>query len=85
MIAADAGDAHHAHLAETGALAHAAATRCEHFFLELLRDFAAEKIMGSAAEGSRYAKLLAAVRGRELDPYSAAEQLVAGFEPRFEA
>ncbi len=79
----DACEAHHADLVARGAMEEAAAARSEHFFLELLRDFALEKIMGSASEHDSYAKLLAAVRGRELDPYTAAEQLVAAFEPRF--
>jgi len=74
---ADACDAHRADLEARGALAEAAATRGEHFFLELLRDFAAEKIIDRATEGASYPKLLAAVRAREIDPYTAAEQLVA--------
>ena len=81
---ADACDAHHADLVSKGALAEAAASRSEHFFLELLRDFAAEKIMGRATAGDAYAKMRSRVRDREVDPYTAAEQLVAAFEPRFE-
>lgn len=79
---ADACDAHHADLVGKGDLAAAAATRSEHFFLELLRDLAAEKIMGRAAASDAYAKMLARVRDREVDPYTAAEELVADFEPR---
>jgi len=80
----DACEAHRASLEESGALEVAAASRGEHFFLELLRDFAAKKVIESAIERDAYPRLLAAVRAREVDPYTAAEELVAGFTARFE-
>ena len=58
------------------------AARCEHFFTTLLRDLAAHKILDSAALRDEYATLIDAVRTREIDPYSAAERLVAAFELR---
>ena len=80
----DACDAHRADLEASGALETTVATRGEHFFLELLRDFAAEKIIASATAQDSYPKLLAAVRARAVDPYTAAEQLVAAFEAKFD-
>ncbi|MCP4906144.1 MAG: methylmalonyl Co-A mutase-associated GTPase MeaB, partial [bacterium] len=77
----DACDAHRADLEASGALEGAAATRGEHFFAELLRDFAVEKIIASATARAFYPKLLESVRAREIDPYTAAEQLVSAFEP----
>ena len=77
-------DAHRADLEERGALEEAAARRSEHFFGELLRDFAVEKILSGATRRDTYAKLLRAVREREIDPYTAAEQLVRQLELPFE-
>ena len=77
-------DAHRADLEARGVLEAAAAGRSEHFFRELLRDFAVEKALSGATRRDAYAKLLQAVRAREVDPYTAAEQLVHGLDARFE-
>ena len=77
-------DAHRADLETRGTLEAAAAGRSEHFFRELLRDFAVEKALSGATRRDAYAKLLQAVRAREVDPYTAAEQLVHGLDARFE-
>jgi len=78
----DACLAHRGWLHESGRQSEAAAARCEHFFRELLRDLAAAKILERAAESETYSRTLASVRAREIDPYSAAESLVAAFDPR---
>jgi len=80
---ADACAAHREHLRAEGRLAQAAGRRAEHFFRELLRARAAEKILAAAAGSREHTDLVDAVRERRLDPYSAAEALLAAFEPRF--
>jgi LAO/AO transport system kinase len=80
----DACAAHLSHLRATGRLEAVAAQRGEHFFLELLRELAARKILERATERDAYARVLEEVRARRTDPYTAAERLVREFEPRFD-
>jgi len=81
-LLAESCAAHRSHLEETGALDAKAARRAEHFFLELLRSLAAQRILEDAAEDESFSYLIASVRARELDPYSAARRLVGAFELR---
>ena len=74
---ADACMAHRDFLGEAGRLEEADARRGERVFRALLGELCTEVLLASAAENPEHAKLLAAVRSRELDPYSAAERLVS--------
>jgi LAO/AO transport system kinase len=70
---ADALDAHRAHLAASGGFARQSARRCEQQFLMLARDAALTHVLARLPP-----QLLAAVRAREIDPYSAAAQVIDG-------
>ena len=50
-----------------------------HFFRQLVRELAAEKIFDSVGHTPAYAELEEALKDRRVDPYSAAERLVDGF------
>lgn len=75
---------HAAQLRASGRLDAVAERRSEHFFREILRERAAEQILRAAAASDRFADLLARVRARRIDPYSASDALLAAFEPRFD-
>ncbi len=71
--------AHRKHLLDTGKLAGRMAERELHFFRQLVRELAAEKIFDSVGHTPAYAELEEALKDRRVDPYSAAERLVDGF------
>jgi len=78
---ASACAAHRQHLLEQGRLERVAADRNEHFFRELVRDRALEEVLAAAAASRRFDDLLAAVRARRIDPYSARDALLAAVGP----
>jgi len=68
---------HRDFLAQAGRLEETAAKRAERVFRDLLGELCAEVLLSRAAENPEHAKLLTAVRGRKLSPYSAAQRLVS--------
>ena len=79
---ADACIAHRGHLAEAGQLEAADARRGERVFRALLGELCAEALLSHAQQSPAHAGLLGAVRAREIDPYSAAEELVSALALR---
>ncbi|MDJ0853463.1 MAG: methylmalonyl Co-A mutase-associated GTPase MeaB [Myxococcota bacterium] len=75
----DACEGHRAGLARSGELEARAARRCYRSFLELLRTRAAERLLASAAADPELAGLADDVRARRVDPYTAADRVVARF------
>jgi LAO/AO transport system kinase len=65
-------DAHRAHLEASGEFARQSARRCEQQFLMLARTAVLAELLARAGPG-----LLEEVRARRLDPYSAAERVLA--------
>ncbi|RMG96085.1 MAG: hypothetical protein D6708_02695 [Candidatus Dadabacteria bacterium] len=72
----DAFFAHREHQEKTGKLAERKAKRQMHFFRELVKELAAERIFGAVEGTDEYARMLSELRARRLDPYSAAETLL---------
>jgi LAO/AO transport system kinase len=79
----DACLAHREHLLSTGKLAERMALREVHFFRQLVKELAAEKIFGGVEGNPDYAALLRDLGARRVDPYSAAERLVSSLHCRF--
>jgi hypothetical protein len=48
-------------------------------------ELAARKILDGTAARGAYSRIAQAVRARSVDPYTAAVDLMARFEPRFDA
>ncbi|WP_025324204.1 methylmalonyl Co-A mutase-associated GTPase MeaB [Deferrisoma camini] len=82
----DAFYAHRDHQERTGVLAERKAKRQMHFFRELVKEMAAERIFGAAEGSADYARMLEDLTARRLDPYTAAEtlldQTLGGGNPR---
>jgi LAO/AO transport system kinase len=74
--------AHHQYLVDSGKLAEHMARREFQFFRQLVKEMAAQKIFEQITDTPAYETLLENLRKRNLDPYSAAEQLVAGLKYR---
>ncbi|MDW7709021.1 MAG: methylmalonyl Co-A mutase-associated GTPase MeaB [Deferrisomatales bacterium] len=74
---------HRSHLRDSGKLTERMVYRELHFFRQLVRELAADKIFAAVEGKPRFEALLGALRSRETDPYSAAERLVASLELRF--
>lgn len=72
----DAFLAHRKHLMDTGRLRDRMAERDLHFFRELLKEMAAEKILGQVGDAECYHALMQRLKARQVDPYSAAEQVL---------
>lgn len=70
--------AHREHIRTTGQLAKRVEERDLHFFREVLKEKAYAKILAAAADTDKYANLVADLKSRAVDPYSAAEALLAG-------
>jgi LAO/AO transport system kinase len=70
---ADALDAHRAYLEASGGFADQSGRRCEQQFLMLAREAVLGRVLEQAPP-----QLLAAVRERRIDPYSAAQHLLQG-------
>ena len=67
-------------LAEAGQWLKKGANRNETFFRELVRDRLAQQIMEGEGEGTPFSSLLEQVRKREIDPYTAVDRLLSGFD-----
>ncbi len=67
---------HRDHLVSTGILDTRVEERELHFFKELVKEMAYEKINTAAGGAKKYAMLTEALKKRETDPYSAAETLM---------
>jgi LAO/AO transport system kinase len=77
---ADAFMYHRQHLAHQDKLAD---TLFEHelqFFRQIVQVMAAEKIFDQVSELPAYVDLIKAIKGRKIDPYSAAERLIKGLK-----
>jgi len=72
----DAFLAHREHLLGSGKLAERMAQRELHFFRQLVKELAAEKIFSCVGDTQDYADLLQDLVARRVDPYSAAERVV---------
>jgi LAO/AO transport system kinase len=70
---------HRQHLAATGALADRMFKRELHFFRELVKEMAAERIFESVGHTPAYASVVENLKTRTTDPYSAAEEVLKGF------
>ncbi|MBI5017757.1 MAG: methylmalonyl Co-A mutase-associated GTPase MeaB [Deltaproteobacteria bacterium] len=70
--------AHRQHLQESGTLADRKEKRELHFFRELVKEMAYERIFGALGGNGVLAALLEDLKARKIDPYSAAEKLVGG-------
>ncbi len=79
----DAFLAHRQHLLDTGRLRERMATRELHFFRQLVKELAAEKIFGCVDGDADYAAMLEDLKARRVDPYSAAERIVGALQCTF--
>ncbi|MCH2187915.1 methylmalonyl Co-A mutase-associated GTPase MeaB, partial [Myxococcota bacterium] len=75
-------EAHAEALIEGGHWSKRGAERNEKFFRELVRDRAAKKIMSTEGEQDHFSSLLARVRAGKIDPYTASDLLVSGFQSK---
>jgi LAO/AO transport system kinase len=67
---------HRSYLTESGKLVHRLEKRDFHFFLELLRKGASEKILRAVDTSPSYLALIEDLKARRIDPFSAAEALI---------
>ncbi|HSH68730.1 MAG TPA: methylmalonyl Co-A mutase-associated GTPase MeaB [Deferrisomatales bacterium] len=74
---------HRQHLADSGALVQRKVAREMHFFRELVKELAAERVFGALDGTADYSTLVEKLKSRSLDPYSAAEILLSrvSFKP----
>ncbi|MBE0618912.1 MAG: methylmalonyl Co-A mutase-associated GTPase MeaB [Proteobacteria bacterium] len=79
----DAFFAHRQHLLDSGRLHERMALRELHFFRQLVKEMAADKIFGCVSGDAQYDALLEDLKARRLDPYSAAERIVGGLRCGF--
>ncbi len=75
--------AHQRHLLDSGELAERKTFRELHFFRQLVKELAAEKLFTCAQGSPDYAVLLEDLQSRRTDPYSAAERLVSSLQCSF--
>ena len=73
----EALDAHRAHLTASGEFARHSGRRCEQQFLRLARAGVMAELLSAAGE-----ELLMQVRSRRVDPYTAADELLARLRPQ---
>jgi len=69
---------HRDFMRDTGSLAKRVEERDLHFFREVLKEKAYERILAAVAETEKYKRLVADLKARAVDPYSAAEVLLSG-------
>ena len=74
----DAFLGHRQHLAATGKLAEQMLKRELHFFRELVKEMAAERIFEAVGNTPAYATVVENLKTRATDPYSAAEEILKG-------
>jgi len=72
----DAFLGHREHLLASGKLAERMAQREIHFFRQLVKELAADKVFACVGDTQAYADLLQDLVSRRVDPYSAAERVV---------
>jgi len=68
---------HRQHLTDSGRLKERKVAREMHFFRELVKEMAAEKVFSAFDGTAEYADLLERLKDRAVDPYTAAETLLA--------
>lgn len=68
---------HRSHLEDSGRLDARKVAREMHFFRELVKELAAEKVFGAVDGTAEYTDLVRQLKSRTVDPYSAAEALVS--------
>jgi LAO/AO transport system kinase len=73
----DALDAHRVHLDTRGDFERQSALRGYHQFMSILREAAISKLLAQALDDGVTAALVADVRSRRIDPYTAADSLLA--------
>ena len=56
------------------------ANRNETFFRELVRDRVAQKVMEDETGSTAFSSLLEQVRAQKIDPYTAMDRLLSGFD-----
>jgi LAO/AO transport system kinase len=71
--------AHRAFMEKTGGLVAKMEERRNHFFRELLKEMAYEKIKETLTGTACYEETLADLKARKIDPYTAADRLLATF------
>ncbi len=74
----DAVLAHRQHLLDSGRLAERMTAREVHFFRQLVKELAAERIFAALEGKPEFSALLDDLKARRVDPYSAAERVVEG-------
>lgn len=70
---------HRKYLQDSGSLGERMAKRELHFFKELVKEMAYEKMMTALGADATFRQLVEDLKARRTDPYSAAEKLVGGF------
>jgi LAO/AO transport system kinase len=70
--------AHRKHLQESGTLADRMVKRELHFFKELVKEMAYEKIFAALGDNGALKGLIEDLKARKVDPYTAAEKLIGG-------
>jgi LAO/AO transport system kinase len=73
---------HRQYLTDSGRLTQRKRVRQMHFFRELVKDMAADKIFAALEGSAGYKELLGQLASRAIDPYSAAEGLLAKLDLR---
>jgi LAO/AO transport system kinase len=67
---------HRRHLEATGTLAEKVERRAHHFFLEILREGASERILRAAEQSPETQSMIEDLRRRKIDPFTAANTLL---------
>ena len=68
---------HRQHMKDSGGLTQRKVAREMHFFRELVKELAADRVFGALNGTASYAKLVEQLESRAIDPYSAAEELLS--------
>ena len=69
-------EAHHAHLVQSGEMAHFEENKSATHFTELLKDALFRQVYSHLHADNRLAETIQAIARREVDPYSAVEQIL---------
>ena len=73
---------HREYIGRTGSLTRKIEERDLHFFREVVKEKAYNRILDSASGTGRYEELVENLKKRAIDPYSAAEELISGMSVR---
>jgi LAO/AO transport system kinase len=71
---------HRQFITENGSLAKRVEERELHFFHALVKEMAFQKLNEASSTADKYESLIQALRGRDTDPYTAAEELLEGMK-----